>query len=776
MYTESVVPPAGVALYGGFVGTELQRGQRSWRSNATILDGAGNYNRRVVNCQEQNVVVDGFTLRNAGYGVYVSSGTATVANNTITGIGAIAGQGGIGVYVSSGAANLFNNTICGNGQSAVYVDSGTATLLNNTISGNGGSGVYTSQSSAAAALTNNVVAFNSALGFFNAGGAVPAFAHNDVYGNNLGDYSGYSPPATQGNISLDPGLSNIYHDVHLESYSPCVDAGDDTAVWLGETDVYGKPRIVGAHVDIGSDESDGTVWVVPPVIRFVSPAGDDGNDGLTWQTAKRTVTGAVSPATGTDEIWVAKGTYPESLTPAPGVALYGGFAGSETQRSQRNPKTNPTVLGGNTANIVTCQFPNIVVDGFALRNGYYGVEVSSGTATISNNSISGNRSAVYMDSNSAAIISGNTISTNGSGVYVNSHSTAALTYNTISGSASVGVYASASTATITNNAISGSGAAGVYADSSSTATIANNILTRNGSGVYVSGGSTGSITSNTISGNAGNGVYLYQSPATIAYNTISGNGSEGVYADSVSPAMITNNSISGNAGGVYVYESPATIQNNAIYGNPSGGVYVGFSSAATLTNNTISSNGSGVVVSYSGTANAGTAALTNNIVAFNSGYGLYNSGTISAFSHNDVFSNSAGDYSNYVPPDTLGNLGLDPAFMALSGADFRLQANSPCVDAGDDTAVNSGETDLDGKSRIMGAHVDIGAYEYDNTPVPYTLPELMAALKISGGLVAVPPNDMGRLNVVASGSSDGLVDVRDAVRLARKVAGLEANP
>jgi hypothetical protein len=51
----------------------------------------------------------------------------------------------------------------------------------------------------------------------------------------------------------------------------------------------------------------------------------------------------------------------------------------------------------------------------------------------------------------------------------------------------------------------------------------------------------------------------------------------------------------------------------------------------------------------------------------------------------------------------------------LSGGDFHLQTNSPCINAGNNAYVFT-STDLDGSPRISGGTVDIGAYELQNSP------------------------------------------------------------
>ena len=88
----------------------------------------------------------------------------------------------------------------------------------------------------------------------------------------------------------------------------------------------------------------------PTIIR-VTPTGSPANTGDSWASAT-TLTQALTLATAGDEIWVAAGVYTPGTTVddtfnlVPGVGLYGGFAATETLRTERNWTANLTVLSG----------------------------------------------------------------------------------------------------------------------------------------------------------------------------------------------------------------------------------------------------------------------------------------------------------------------------------------------------------------------------------------------------------------------------------------------
>jgi predicted outer membrane repeat protein len=109
----------------------------------------------------------------------------------------------------------------------------------------------------------------------------------------------------------------------------------------------------------------------------VDSAADAGGDGLTWAAAFRHPQEAVEAGASGDEIWVAAGTYgpPDAVAefvvmPREGMALYGGFAGGETSRDQRNLAGPATTLDGgiDADHVVVCD-SEVVVDGFYVYRG-----------------------------------------------------------------------------------------------------------------------------------------------------------------------------------------------------------------------------------------------------------------------------------------------------------------------------------------------------------------------------------------------------------------------
>ena len=110
------------------------------------------------------------------------------------------------------------------------------------------------------------------------------------------------------------------------------------------------------------------------LIHYVdSSRPNDSGDGLSWATAKKTIQGAINATTAAHQVWVKKGTYAEALTFSSGAAVYGGFAGNETQLSQRAGKPQETILDGrpvSAKHVVSLRFvTSAVLDGFTITGG-----------------------------------------------------------------------------------------------------------------------------------------------------------------------------------------------------------------------------------------------------------------------------------------------------------------------------------------------------------------------------------------------------------------------
>ncbi len=118
----------------------------------------------------------------------------------------------------------------------------------------------------------------------------------------------------------------------------------------------------------------------------------------------------------------------------------------------------------------------------------------------------------------------------------------------------------------------------------------------------------------------------------------------------------------------------------------------------TVTGNTANSFAGGIGGGAYGDLRAN---LTNCIVYGNTAPTRPNYGDLCIFSYSCTAP---------LPTNGLGNITNEPVFVDWVVGNLRLQSNLPCINAGNSASAFS-LTDLDGRSRIVGAAVDMGAYE-----------------------------------------------------------------
>ena len=186
-------------------------------------------------------------------------------------------------------------------------------------------------------------------------------------------------------------------------------------------------------------------------------------------------------------------------------------------------------------------------------------------------------------------------------------------------------------------------------------------------------------------------------------------------------ATLTDNSAVVAGGGIWNIFGTLTLTNSTVSGNSAdfggGGIYNEEGTLA-LANSTVSDNSA---TTGGGILNAGTADLTNTIIAGNTAAnGPDCSGVPTSLGHNLIgtsdgcnFTLATGDLININP--MLGPL-QDNGGPTFTHA---LLSGSPAIDAGDDSVLGPPHnltTDQRGFPRLQGAHVDIGAYEACGLP------------------------------------------------------------
>ncbi len=499
---------------------------------------------------------------------------------------------------------------------------------------------------------------------------------------------------------------------------------------------------------------------MPPVL-YVDDDAAAGGDGRSWATAindlQRAICLATSSGGAVSEIWVAAGTYrPDRETGDRGasfslissVAYYGGFAGHETQRDQRDPAANVTVLSGDLAQDDGPDFAN---------NGENSLHVVAGA---------------YVDG--TAVLDGFTITAgnaNGSfpfdagGGMRNDHASPAITDCVFTGNA--GTWGAAvenyvdSNPRITNCTFVRNRASlrgGALSNNDSNPVVRNCTFTENHGAQAV-----GAVF------NVVGSVPVFIDCRFIA-NSAAQWGGAMQNADQSQVSLINcwflANAAGTNGGAIDNYKSTLTLTNCLFSGNrgsqSGGAIFTLGGSVATLNNctfygNSTGWNGGGLANDY-----MSTATLNNCVFWQNSDSGgfdetgqVWTEGGPLAFNHNCIqgWTGSMGG---------AGNIGQDPLFADPPGADgiqgtidddLRLSHGSPCIDGGDDLAVPLDVFDLDGDGdtaeatpfdlasqfRTVGDRVDMGALEFRSPPGDFDLDD------------DVDQEDFGRFQVCLTG-------------------------
>ena len=410
-----------------------------------------------------------------------------------------------------------------------------------------------------------------------------------------------------------------------------------------------------------------------------------------------TIQDGIDMAFDGDRVIVAPGTYVENID----------FLGKAiTVTSEDGPDV--TIIEGNVAGpvvrFVSEEGPASTINGFMIRNGRSGY---SSPCFAQGGGICVNRSSPTITNNE---IMDNT-SCNGAGIAV-SFGSPTIEDNIISHN-------------FRSGCSGGSGGGGILIRGSSNANIIGNVITNNstnsiGGGISLNGAKNVLVQDNLISENrgwTGGGIGIYGRVAGVRI---------------IQNSITENTAFSG--AGLDFENSPKEVANNTIANNipsPKGyreQVRGRFFEPLVMTNNIIAAqdNGTAVVCEF-------FYEEAPPILEFN-----------------DVFSPLGSAYSPICvdPTGMDGNISEDPLFVDPSNNDYHLQFDSPTIDAGDNTAPNVPDLDLEGNPRIFDgdgdavAVVDMGAFEFgSHPPVPDLINDLID-LVISQGFNAGVENPL----------------------------------
>ena len=610
-----------------------------------------------------NVTITG-NRGSTGGGIYMSGGTLTIgADTVISNNSTINATSGGGMAQYGGTCNMTGGSITGNsavtGGGGVYIYGGTFNLSGGTISGNTtdsvGGGVYVSQGTFR--MSGGTVELNTAgtsgggiyiNGLFSAylylsGGTI---RNNTASTNGGGIYWNASSSTFQ--ISGNPTVSGnvkggtIAAGVLTGGKANNVYIDGSRTIYIGDELTNETP----IGVSIGTASATITSGLTGYVNKFASDRSSyelsDNGSGFAQLVMQE---GVIESWTDLYDALQISGTYTLGEN-----VVYDGVNKLRVPYGQ----TVTLDLAGHTIN------RNL---GEAISEGYV-IQVA-GTLTI-NDSVGGGLITGGKNSGSYSGSSGGGISIESGTFIMNGGSISGNTGNTGGG---VCIYNG--TFTMNGGTIGGSGTpnsatygGGVFAIygrfNLSGGTVSYNTASSYGGGVHLYSSSTlnmtaGNIVNNSTTNNCG-GVYIESSTfnmsgGTISYNTTgSSKDGGGVFMTSgtfdMSDGTISHNTASCYGGGVYINAGTATIRGTAAISN----------------NSCVERTGAGVYLSGGTLTLSGSAVISGN--ESNAGAGLYCSG--------GTFNMTGGSIADNT---TIGGTG-NGAGLYLAGATFNMSGGS----------------------------------------------------------------------------------------------------
>lgn len=399
---------------------------------------------------------------------------------------------------------------------------------------------------------------------------------------------------------------------------------------------------------------------------FVDQNATGANDGTSWADAYTSLQNALDNNPISD-FWIKAGTYvpgtvsSDIFTLLENQALYGGFNGTETMLSQRDPSMNVTILSGDL-----------------LGN-------DDGNLVFGNTTYSDNSTRILQILQDGAIVDGLTISGGNADGGISS----------LKSGAGIRIIESCKSMTInnvifTNNRVEAAGV--VYYTHTSSQT----------------GNYDYTFTNCEFKNNLGRFSTAFYGVNPRTNGTITTTFTNCSFHDNVT-ANLSNTDTGRNA--ILWFRTDVATTHNGILTN------------CTITNNSLNGTSTSPVGVISASRVGGTCNLEiNNTIVWDNKLSNGNEQTSVRQWETQTVPNTV-TIANSLAPDGFSNwtntsniFTTDPMFNDPSTEDYTLIVGSPAIDTGDNMFFPASILeDINGNTRIVGGTIDMGAYEYDPT-------------------------------------------------------------
>jgi hypothetical protein len=536
----------------------------------------------------------------------------------------------------------------------------------------------------------------------------------------------------------------------------------------------------------------GSAQVTSAATIYVASDAGGGNDGSSWADAYVDLQSALGAAVAGDEIWVRAGVYKPTtgtdrnatFSVVSGTALYGGFAGTESDRAERNWEVNETTLSGeiglvspqgcqadqdNSFHVVTSvqAAGGTALDGFVVTGGVGGsgggMLILGGSPTIANSTFRSNAACgasgggIYARDGATPTLSGVVFEDNhagylGGGLGIGDGTATLIDVRFVDNYASVtggglGLDpAKVNVANLTRVTFIHNGTNGVGGGMRGTGQLADVLFDRN------------------EAGDGGGGMFGSGALARVTFtaNQAYGVGAAGGGLELTGESRLTHVVFQANAatygGAMYVYDAAPVLVNAVFVGNRArfgAGMYNGaqpgpdpgdLGPGPSLINVTFSAN---EAWSQDGTGGAlynrrlsptlVNCVLWDDLAPVSAQPEIANLACTPSISNSLIAGcgASGAGWNTGFGADGGYNLDIDPQFVDAVSGDLHLTVESPAINAGSTSALPPEvTTDLDGNPRVFGPAVDMGAYELQ-VPVTTFGPGARLAAHLAGGAVTV---------------------------------------